>query len=105
MISDIAMLVIVSTTSLGGCFGFILYHLRRSRCTEIDCCCIRCIRDPMDNEEMQLDKFEQIAAPKFKKTTGSQNMYTTSDNDDMNDLEEDLAGVNNMKRIKLHADT
>lgn len=89
MISDIAMLVIVSTTSLGGCFGFILYHLRRSRCTEIDCCCIRCTRDPMDNEEMQFDKFEQMAAPKFKKAAENKNIYNNMDNESyVNDLED-----------------
>lgn len=93
MISDISMLVIVSTTSLGGCFGFILYHLRRSRCTEINCCCFRCRRDLMNDQEMQADKFEQIAAPRFKKAAKNERRYSMSDDDNMNDLEDDSSKI------------
>ena len=63
--SDIAMLIIVSTTSLGGCLGFILYHIRRSRCKSVECCCIKCKRDVMTNQEMTADQFQGMKPPAF----------------------------------------
>ena len=62
-ISDITILVIVSTTSVGGCIGFIMYHIRRSRCQYVECCCVRCSRDIMSGEEMKADKFTPMQAP------------------------------------------
>ena len=63
--SDIAMLIIVSTTSLGGCLGFIMYHIRRSRCKSVECCCINCKRDVMTNQEMTTDQFQGMKPPAF----------------------------------------
>ena len=61
--SEIAMLIIVSTTSLGGCLGFIFHHIRRSRCKSVKCCCFKCMRDVMTDQEMAADKFQGMTPP------------------------------------------
>lgn len=53
---DATGLIAIITVSLSGISALIATVFQNSslsRCTEIDCFCCHCVRDPLDKEEMQ----------------------------------------------------
>lgn len=60
MYQDISILVVSAAVSVGGCIGFMCWHMRRSRCTHIKMGCIECTRDVMNTQEMQTDVFQNL---------------------------------------------
>ena len=50
-----AILISTITGSISLLITILFYNLRRSRCTELHCACLRCIRQNMNSDELTAD--------------------------------------------------
>ena len=51
--TGVIAIITVSLTGLSALIATIFQYSSLSRCTEIDCCCIHCLREVMDKEDIQ----------------------------------------------------
>ena len=50
--AGILAILSVSMSGVGALIHTVFTSMSLSRCTQIDCCCMKCIRDVMNHEEM-----------------------------------------------------